>query len=236
MASAANVWDTSRVSATANRAVREARAMEVHDWCMGDEALAVARRILGRKRLYVTAEDLVSEAKVRVLRTLHNRQHDHETFHTASYCTRAMSNYVKTLLTRRNPSGEVVTGDFDKWLPVSYEPEPSTVDHGDIDRFCAAIEALGQNALMVSGALTATYLQAFATIPVDDAPWPKAGVADARSAAWPALWYATRDKGLFPTADGKGRDGRARTRQRHLVRIDGLRLEAATMLTREGRS
>jgi DNA-directed RNA polymerase specialized sigma24 family protein len=236
MVKATNVWETSRVGDTANRALIDARMMEVHIWCMGDEAAATARRILGRKRLTLSAEDLVSEAKVRVLRTLHNNPGNFDTFNPAAYCTRAMGNYVKSLLSRRTRGEDIATDDLDMWVAEPSEPGLSDVDHSDIDRYCAAVEALGSHPIHVSGALTVTYLKAFADIAVDDAPWPQAGVPDGRRNAWPALWYATRNNALFPSVDRRGRDGQARTRQRHLEKIDGLLVEAVLALTLQGRA
>lgn len=226
---AAELWKTERVETVDDRAFVDACMIAVHQWCTSDEAMSTARRILRRKRLTLQADELVFEVQARVLRAIRNRPEKFETFNPAAYCTRAMTNMVKGLLSGRGHVDEVMTSDADAWPDAAVEPAASPIDAGDLDRFCAAIEAHGEHPVHVSAALTITYLAACTDITVDDAPWPRAGVRDDRRHGWPALWYATRSAALFP-ATGRRRDGQARTRQRHLEKIDALRLRARLVL------
>lgn len=232
--SGAGAWETAPVATPLDEAFIQARMIEVYHWCQSTEAIAIARRILQRKRLVLAPEDLVLEVQARVCRTIRNRPESFETFEVANYCTRSMGNYVKTLMSRR-PMEEVLVGDDQhSWVPFSVDFAVTEVDHGDVDRFRACVEALGGDPVYISAALTLTSLRAFNNISIDDAPWPKAGVRDDRRDGWPALWFATRNPSLFP-ARGR-RDHQARIRQRHLERIDALWVRAGLAATMEGPS
>ena len=228
----ASLWKTGTVDGF-DEAFVKGRIEAVNAWCASAEATKTAARILNSRRLTVLAEDLVSEAKVNVIRAIHHRPDKFETLNVAAYCTTAMMNLVKSMLSRRAHAVEIPTDGVDRLLANQAEPAQATLrlaDLAEVDWFCAAVEAHGDNPIHVSAALTFTYLSAFTDIAVDDAPWPKSGVREDHRNAWPALWYATRNRSLFP--DGaRGRDPQARKRQRHLERIDALRIRARLALT-----
>jgi len=228
----ASLWKTVPVCGIDNDTFVKVRIEAVNAWCASAEATRTAARILHRRRLTVLAEDLVSEVKVNVIRAIHHRPDKFETFNVAAYCTTAMTNLVKRMLSRREGDVEIPTDGVDQSLANQAEPAQATVDVAagpDVDWFCAAVEAHGDNPIHVSAALTFTYLSAFTDIPVDDAPWPKSGVPEDHRNAWPALWYATRNPSLFPDS-ARRRDPQARKRQRHLKRIDALRIQARLAL------
>jgi hypothetical protein len=229
-----HLWKTEAVSSIHIEVYAEASMLAVHRWCATAEAHAVARRLLDRRRLTLSAEDLVFEAQERVLCAIDRNPDRFATFTPAAYCTTVMANLVKRLLSRRDLRDDVPLDVLEGQLSADPEPVMTPPDRGDLDRYCAAVEALGGNPVHVSGALTVTYLLAFDDIDVDDAPWPRAGVRDDRRHGWPALWFATRNPALFPNSSRRG-DPQARIRQRHLDKIEGLRVRARLEL-RQGAS
>lgn len=222
----ADVWKTGEVGEVHGRAFVDARMKEISDWCETEQARGLARRLIHRSRLPLEIHDLLGEVLVRVVTTIERRPERFEEFVAAAYCTTVMKNLAASWWSRRPDVDLVPPADFEARVPsMSTLPVP-TVAAEDIDRFRTVVEALGGDAVHVSAAITMTYLNAFDDIVVDDAPWPQAGVVDDRRVGWPALWYATRNAGLFPDPTRAGRDRQARTRQRQLERIEALCVKA----------
>lgn len=222
----AEVWKTGDVDGVHGRAFVDARMMEIHLWCATEQAQRLAGRLIHRSRLPLEADDLLGEVLVRVVTTIERRPERFEEFVAAAYCTTVMKNLAASWWSRRPDMDLVPPADLEARVPSRSTSRIPTVEAEDIDRFRTIVEALGGDGVHVSAAITMTYLSAFDDIVVDDAPWPKAGVAGDRRVGWPALWYATRNAGLFPDSTRHGRDRQARTRQRQLERIDALCVKA----------
>jgi hypothetical protein len=227
-----SVWKTAPVDGIHDRALVESLMEELHRWCFGEQGKKAAQRVISKSRAPITVDDLLDETQEKVLAAIRKDPGRFEPFEPARYCTGTMKNIVATLWSRGHAGVEVLVGD-----PYQLAEAPTDhsahwrVDDGDVDRFRTTVEAIGTDPVHVSGALTMTYLMAQPDLAPHDVPWPKAGVKGDRQTAWPALWYATRSVALFPGDGRTRRDGQARQRQRHLDKIDGLRLRAISALT-----
>lgn len=198
---------------------------EASDWCTGPDGRRLAHALLRRSRLPLDVDDLIGEVVVKVATAIHNKPGNFEQFVAGAYCRTVMNNTVRQWRSRRSDVETVPFVDPDRWVPSHCESAPSAVGGIDLEDFHAAVEALGTDPVHVAAAITVTYLLTFDEIVFEDAPRPRAGVRKDLQCAWPALWLATRRPALFPAGDGR-RDGQARTRQRHLDKIQSLRMRA----------
>ena len=233
IAAGGNLWKTAHMGEGHDRAFIEARMLEVYAWCTSADAQTSAKRQLAKSRLPLSVDDLLGDTQAAVLAAIRRKPEKFETFHAPSYCMKTLSNLVKRLWSRRPDVSVVPWDEVSDWLPTAHEPEVSGLGHVETEQFLAIVEAMGDDPVHVSAAITVVYLRAHDDIAIDDAPWPRAGVGPARRDAWPALWLATRDPGLFPRAGRARPDGQARKRQRHLEQINGLLDRAHVYVVRQ---
>lgn len=88
-------------------------------------------------------------------------------------------------------------------------------EHELIEQLRSLIETSGEAHWVVSGALTYLTLEYDRDCDRSDAPWPQAGSAFDRALLWPALWFAGKRDGIFPT------DGRNNPAQRQRLKRAG---------------
>jgi len=221
-------------------------AVAVSNWLESPEAVRYAARLLGRARLGGNglAEEVVDTVRTNIWMRLADGPLDDPTTPVVPYCKRAVHNHVEDLRRgfRYDPlDGRPARrrGDRDgekqgrKQAVNQPGPDPyrsitesEDVHTGAIATLRSRLETSGEPAAVVSGALTYLTLEMYDDCDLDGVPWPKAGATPAQARLWPALWFAGRRDGIFPT-------GRASAAQRQRLRRAGLPIEQLLITMKE---
>ena len=228
----APIWNNARVPSDdrIEQLMQFLTADRRHPAMYGPEAMRVARQEFGRTRLPLEAEDVVNEAVSKIVGWCHrnpDRPIDNVGALFRTTC-RSVCTDVLRGAQRRVPETDDGLPDDDggsRHLLASDDPSMervTDVGHGSstddlLVRLRVLVERLGASAVAISGALTFLALSVDPHIDVSDAPAPKAGVASDRASGWPALWFATRESGLFVN-----RTAVNRRRQRRISEIFSL--------------
>jgi DNA-directed RNA polymerase specialized sigma24 family protein len=222
---------------------RDQLMMSFHTWSQTPEAKVIAKRVCRSTRLGLDPDDLLAEAMVRICRRIARDPEGLEDVEIPAYCTTVMRHLVRDAWSRRPIGGVQSVDEFtEAVVPITDDAEGVAIQDGlwldsdDLAHWRVAVEALGEDPVHVSAALSGLYLSTDESIRPDDLPWDQKRNDVRHRVTWPALWCATRDRGLFPSDGRRRSDGRARTRQRMLDKIDAFMLAVRVHIAGKGSS
>jgi hypothetical protein len=190
----------------------------VESWLSSPGAGTFVEGLLGRKKVWVPPTEVLADVRSRLWLRL-QKPHDRlDPAAAAAYCRKVAENVVRGLL-RDFEDVSINEKAFSKPGALA-EPERATRtpdplgEHG-IAQIRTACETSGRDAWMISGALTYLTVGSDKDCDVSAAPRPRAGANETRALLWPALWFAGRRTGLFPSG------GRQNAAQRQKLKRAG---------------